>query len=66
MDKHNETVAKITVVKNGPLVVNGGIPLEGVSGVKASETYYLCRCGKSAKKPFCDGAHSRIKFNDEE
>lgn len=25
--------------------------------VKAGETYFWCACGKSAKQPFCDGAH---------
>ena len=25
--------------------------------VEAGKTYYWCSCGKSAKQPFCDGAH---------
>jgi len=26
--------------------------------VKAGETYYWCRCGRSAKQPLCDGSHA--------
>ena len=26
------------------------------------ETVALCRCGASTKKPFCDGAHSKVGF----
>ena len=25
--------------------------------VQAGETYYWCRCGRSATQPLCDGAH---------
>ena len=59
-------MAKITVRDNGPLLVEG----ENVSvcDMKGSEfalqgsSFVLCRCGGSAKKPFCDGTHGRIGF----
>jgi len=25
--------------------------------VEAGQDYFWCRCGRSAKQPFCDGAH---------
>ncbi len=49
---------------NGPYVVEG--PLEVCSGtgrtVARTTEAYLCRCGASANKPFCDGSHKRIGF----
>ena len=43
----------------GALWVRGGIPIEGADGTKYEirNRVTLCRCGKSANKPFCDGNH---------
>ena len=54
-------------LRDGPLMVQG--PLEIVSGTgrtvsRTTETF-LCRCGRSADKPFCDGTHKRIAFTAE-
>ena len=51
---------------NGPLRVVGN--LEVVSGTgrtcnKLSETY-LCRCGQSKNKPYCDGSHKAAGFEE--
>ena len=29
--------------------------------VEEGKTYYWCACGRSAKQPFCDGAHKQIE-----
>lgn len=51
---------------SGPLWVKGGIEVEAVDGVpyEVRNRITLCRCGGSKNKPFCDGAHCQIKFND--
>jgi CDGSH-type Zn-finger protein/uncharacterized Fe-S cluster protein YjdI len=55
----------VTPTPNGPLHVEG--PLEIVSGtgrtVARLTDAWLCRCGQSASKPFCDGAHKRAGFS---
>jgi CDGSH-type Zn-finger protein len=57
----------VTVTKNGPYAVSGGVELiEQPRGEGASEEHYtLCRCGGSQNKPFCDGTHWHIEFKDE-
>ena len=59
---------KIKIKKNGPLIVQGCTWLEQTAdGTKyeTRETFSLCRCGGSAKKPFCDGTHAKNGFTDE-
>lgn len=51
---------------SGPLWVRGGITIESSDGTKyeTRNRVTLCRCGASQNKPFCDGSHASIKFND--
>jgi CDGSH-type Zn-finger protein len=50
---------KITVIDNAPLLIKGEIELIDGEGntFTTKESTYLCRCGLSSNKPFCDGAH---------
>lgn len=56
---------RITVRDNGPLRVTGPVILEDAEGnvFETKETFFLCRCGRSEKKPFCDGTHRHIGFD---
>jgi CDGSH-type Zn-finger protein len=51
---------------SGPLWVRGGIRVESENGVpyEIRNRVTLCRCGASANKPFCNGSHASIRFND--
>ncbi len=53
--------------RSGPLWVRGGIPIESASGkqYERRNRVTLCRCGASENKPFCDGSHLSVKFNDQ-
>jgi len=56
----------ITVSKDGPYRIVGGVKFEDTDGNKpeSKEHYTLCRCGASKNKPFCNGNHWYIKFKD--
>jgi CDGSH-type Zn-finger protein len=51
---------------SGPLWVRGGITVESHDGVpyERRNRMTLCRCGVSVNKPFCNGSHASIKFDD--
>jgi len=60
-----ERGAVITPYPDGPLILRGRFVITGPDGqpVQAGRrTVALCRCGKSANKPFCDGSHARTGF----
>ncbi len=73
---------KIAVRPNGPYKVEGGIPLVRKTQVvseygepltwkkeeelKTEAPYFLCRCGHSAAKPFCDASHRESDFDGAE
>lgn len=67
-DPEEQRNPTVTVLKNGPYHITGGIELIGENiqfGEGASKEHYtLCRCGASENKPFCDGAHKSSNFND--
>jgi CDGSH-type Zn-finger protein len=52
---------------NGPFVLEGG-PFRLVDStgqeflLPPSKNYALCRCGHSARRPFCDGSHKTCGF----
>ena len=59
----------IVATKNGPYLVTGdlsALELRDGSGnlfdVAGKSRVFLCRCGASVNKPFCDGQHSKIGF----
>ncbi len=52
--------------ENGPLLVTGPAQITDHLGnafdLAGKETVALCRCGHSARKPFCDGSHRTCGF----
>jgi CDGSH-type Zn-finger protein/uncharacterized Fe-S cluster protein YjdI len=49
---------------DGPLKLNGNLEIMSGTGrvVARTTTTWLCRCGGSSNKPFCDGTHKKIGF----
>src|SRR5271170_2325247 len=82
MSTQKASSAKVQIAKDGPYLVSGGLPMskqtigtnsagESVKWIAgqaypAQATYALCRCGQSAKKPYCDGSHAKVHFNGTE
>jgi CDGSH-type Zn-finger protein len=64
----------ITPTADGPYMVGGEFALQWPSGhviPQAGEAdengyIYLCRCGHSNDKPFCDNSHKRVGFKSTE
>lgn len=54
----------ITPLTDGPLEVKGAVRVNASDGteIREADSVYLCRCGASEKKPYCDGSHKKAGF----
>jgi CDGSH-type Zn-finger protein len=63
--QRDEAAALIILYQDGPLIVRGDFQIQAHDGTPipaGRKTVALCRCGRSAIKPFCDGSHARTGF----
>jgi CDGSH-type Zn-finger protein len=51
--------AEVTIQKNGPILIKGVFRFRESSGkiTEGEQELFLCRCGASSSKPWCDGTH---------
>jgi CDGSH-type Zn-finger protein len=62
-EQNNQGILSIKVQQNGPLIFRGDACIQDATGQKIfRKVGGLCRCEKSANRPFCDGTHSKIGF----
>jgi len=64
-DMADQDGATVVPCEDGPLLLRGNFTLRTPEGDvidPGRTTVALCRCGKSAIKPFCDGTHKAIGF----
>ena len=77
-----EQTPSVKVRTDGPYVVSGSVPLRGKEPIVSEygepltwrtgkvtdrgAAYTLCRCGRSANKPYCDGTHVQVGFDGTE
>ncbi len=66
MSENVSSHVTITPLENGPLEVVGHVHIEAPDGttLRDSDKCYLCRCGHSGNKPFCDGSHKREGWSE--
>ena len=80
MPEGEEKTVRIKIIRNGPYLVSGNVPLSRkdiapkghgyeyrhVENFPPAEEYALCRCGHSNNAPFCDGSHEQVGFAGQE
>jgi CDGSH-type Zn-finger protein len=61
------TSIQLTALPDGPYRLNGDVTIldrDGRPFPERGAPVYLCRCGRSADKPFCDGSHARTGWKE--
>ncbi len=63
MNENN--LIEVKLIKGGPSLLSGNFKLILDSGEEKEMTgkTFLCRCGQSQNKPFCDGSHKNSDFD---
>jgi uncharacterized Fe-S cluster protein YjdI/CDGSH-type Zn-finger protein len=61
------SAVEITVTENGWYQVQGPTRIIAADGtlIREGEKFFLCRCGHSKSKPFCDSSHREVGFTDD-
>lgn len=65
-ESKKQDVMELEVLKDGPLMIKGELKVKHSSGKEEvrEKSTFLCRCGQSSNKPYCDGAHSKTGFKE--
>ena len=61
-----DELSVVCVTVDGPLLVRGPIRLLDEHGEDIHtrrRVHAICRCGRSARQPFCDGTHKIVPFS---
>ena len=58
------TATQVEILPDGPLLVSGDLFIKDSQGniTRRQDVTAFCRCGQSANKPYCDGAHTAAGF----
>jgi len=58
----------VSAIKDGPLMVEGNLEICAGTGhtINRTQQTFLCRCGASKNKPYCDGSHLQAGFTSDE
>ena len=62
------TSVRLTAVPDGPYRLEGDVTILDRDDRPLAERrspVFLCRCGRSADKPFCDGSHARTGWKED-
>lgn len=62
-DNQNIVSAEVRLSKGGAIKITGSIILAKSDGTPIpvpEGDVYICACGRSKKKPFCDGSHKQV------
>jgi CDGSH-type Zn-finger protein len=68
VERAAEQTEQISVTEDGPYMVEGRVEVKNAQGevVSVEGKIFLCRCGGSHNKPFCDGTHAKKGFSGTE